>query len=78
MADLNRRRVAKNHEIAVSLSGDGERASIFVKAPSGRGTHEVVEISALLDGGMSEGEALDFIAKVVEIGVMSSTEFGNG
>jgi hypothetical protein len=49
-----------------------------VKAPSGRGTHEVVEISALLDGGMSEGEALDFIAKVVEIGVMSSTEFGNG
>ena len=78
MTGLNRQRVANHHHISVALSGGGTKATIFVRTPNGNAKQSSIEIETLLDGGMSEGEALDYVARVVEIGILSSTEFGNG
>ena len=73
MTAPNRQRVANNHLIAVSLSGGGSKATVFVKTPTGNARQSTIEIDALLDGGMSEGEALEYVARAVEIGVLGST-----
>ncbi|QKL71522.1 hypothetical protein HI806_09620 [Ralstonia solanacearum] len=77
MTDVSTQGVVKNHAVVVSLSGDSESVSIVVRAPSGGGTHELVNIRDLLSSGVPPLVAIQLIQRLVAIGI-SSAEFGNG
>ncbi|BCG03662.1 hypothetical protein PPGU19_082300 (plasmid) [Paraburkholderia sp. PGU19] len=81
MTAPNRRNVVHGHQIVVMLIAAKAEASIMVQPPpGGQGgllpPHHV-SIEPLLKGGLSETEALEYIVKLVSLGV-EGTKVGNG
>ncbi|MFZ6727682.1 hypothetical protein ACO0K2_19535 [Undibacterium sp. MH2W] len=69
MTNQNRQCVEKDHFISVTLV-DENRASIFIKQPSGYGDQPtIIDISTFKAGGLSVGESLELVSKIVAIGV---------
>jgi hypothetical protein len=69
----NRRRVVRGHQIVVMLIAAKAEASIMVQPPPGKdgGLHppKHLSIQPLLKGGLSEGDALEYILEIVSLGV---------
>jgi hypothetical protein len=69
----NRRRVVRGHQIVVMLIAAKAEASIMVQPPPGKdgGLHppKHLSIQPLLNGGLSEGDALEYILEIVSLGV---------
>jgi hypothetical protein len=81
MNSLNKRNVVHGHQIIVMLIADKAEASILVQpAAGGRGgllPPRHVSIEPLLKGGLSEADALEYILKIVSLG-LEGHEVGNG
>ena len=81
MNSLNKRNVVHGHQIIVMLIADKAEASILVQpAAGGRGgllPPRHVSIEPLLKGGLSETDALEYILKIVSLG-LEGHEVGNG
>lgn len=70
--------VVRQHEIFVTMENPDDTAiSVAVHAPSGETTNEMVDISALLNAGMSTDDALQMCLKAVSVGV-EGFKVGNG
>ncbi|VVE29040.1 hypothetical protein PEP31012_03570 [Pandoraea eparura] len=73
MTAPNRRSVVHGHQIAVTLVTGKPEASIAIQPPPSMagGLHppKHVSIEALLKGGMSEEEALDYVLNIASAGV---------
>ena len=65
----NKRAAVRGHEVAISLDKPNGTTSVFVKAPSGKGTHKVIDLSRLLAAGVPPADALDLILAAVSAGV---------
>ncbi|MFP3646009.1 hypothetical protein [Paraburkholderia sp. SIMBA_054] len=76
----NRRKIVRGHQIVVMLVAAKAEASIMVQPPPGRpgGLHppKHLSIEPLLNGGLSETEALEYILDIVSLGV-EGHEAGN-
>ncbi|WP_143810922.1 hypothetical protein [Paraburkholderia piptadeniae] len=81
MTALSRRHVVHGHQIIVMLIAAKAEASIMVQPPPGKQggllPPKHISIEPLLKGGLSEADALEFVVKVVSLGV-EGTEVGNG
>ncbi|MPW23687.1 hypothetical protein GCT13_45075 [Paraburkholderia sp. CNPSo 3157] len=81
MTAPNKRNVVHGHQIVVMLIAAKAEASIMVQPPPGRQggllPPQHISVEPLLKGGLSETEALEYILKIVSLGV-EGTEVGNG
>jgi len=65
----NKRAVVRGHEITVSLDNPNGTISVFVRAPSGKGVHKVVDLGPLLAAGITTDVALQLVVGTVGIGI---------
>lgn len=81
MTAVNKRNVVHGHQIVAMLIAAKAEASIMVQPPPGHQggllPPQHVNIEPLLKGGLSETEALEYVVKLVSLGV-EGHEKGNG